>query len=73
MSLGAGVFNEVVEFIAVVLFQEQNKVGDYYNNAIDLVYNSIGSLTAIVVIDIYRLYKITPGNWTLFLKNIVKQ
>lgn len=59
MSLGIGVINETIELFSVVFLKAQNQVGDYINNAVDLVYNAVGALVAIIIIDMYRLYK-TP-------------
>ncbi len=46
---GFGALNEVVEFIAVVLFK-QTGVGGYYNTALDLVFNLLGAVAAILLI-----------------------
>ena len=61
MGLGVGLINEIVELIAVVFLNAQANVGGYLNNAIDLVYNSIGVIVAIIILDInfqYRLGKL---------------
>lgn len=61
MALGLGLINEIVELMAVVFLNAQAGVGDYLNNAIDLVYNSIGAIVAIIILDInyqYRLGKL---------------
>jgi hypothetical protein len=58
MGLGVGLINEIVELMAVVLLNAQDGVGDYLNNAIDLVYNSIGVIAAIIILDIDWQYKI---------------
>ncbi len=57
MALGTGVLNEIIELMAVVFFNAQNQVGDYFNNAVDLVFDSVGALLAILMIDFYRRYK----------------
>jgi len=57
MTLGAGVFNEINEFFAVVFFNAQEGVGDYFNNAIDLLYNLIGALLAIILIDVFSEHR----------------
>lgn len=44
-GMGAGAFNEVVEFATVVLFPSTG-VGGYYNTALDLVCNMIGATVA---------------------------
>lgn len=53
-TLGLGVLNEIVELIGVIFFQLQDKVGDYLNNAVDLVYNTIGAIIGILVIDLKK-------------------
>ena len=44
-AIGIGALNEVMEFAAVCMIPDTN-VGDYTNNALDLVCNTIGALTA---------------------------
>lgn len=61
MGLGVGLINEIVELMAVIFLNAHEGVGDYLNNAIDLVYNSIGVIIAIIILDIvwqYRLGKL---------------
>lgn len=58
MSLGVGLINEIVELMAVVFLNAQAGVGDYLNNAIDLVYNSIGIIVAIIILDINHQYRL---------------
>ena len=55
MGVGAGA--EITELLAVVFFDASAAVGDYYNNAIDLVFNLLGSLTACGYLIIYHNYK----------------
>ena len=50
---GMGALNEVVEFIATV-FLPKTHVGDYTNNALDLVSNLIGALIAMLIIRLNR-------------------
>ena len=57
MALGAGVLNEILELFAVINFHAAEEVGDYLNNAVDLVYNAVGVLLAILMIDFYNRYK----------------
>jgi hypothetical protein len=47
-SMGVSALNEIIEFSAVVFFNSQG-VGGYYNNSLDLVFNLIGILAAVVV------------------------
>ena len=42
-GMGLGVINEIVEFIAVVIFPETG-VGGYYNTLLDLIFNTLGSI-----------------------------
>ena len=47
-SMGLGVLNELIEFTAVLAFPDTN-VGGYYNTALDMVFNTLGALTAAVL------------------------
>jgi hypothetical protein len=42
-GIGFGVFNELIELLAVVFFQDTG-VGGYINNMLDLVFNTIGAI-----------------------------
>ncbi|MFO7807286.1 MAG: DUF2238 domain-containing protein [Candidatus Moraniibacteriota bacterium] len=56
-GMGLGAINEIVEFIAVVAFPETN-VGGYANTALDLVFNFLGAVAAILFIHFfYKQYK----------------
>lgn len=46
-SVGVGALNEVIEFIAVLTVPD-NGVGGYYNTVLDIVFNFIGALLAVV-------------------------
>ncbi len=46
---GLGALNEVIEFMATLLFEETN-VGDYTNMSWDLVFNLFGSIIVAVII-----------------------
>lgn len=48
MALGIGSLNEILELGAVVWFNAGAQVGDYFNNAYDLVYNLFGATLACV-------------------------
>jgi hypothetical protein len=48
-GMGLGALNEVVEFIAVLVFPSTG-VGGYYNTALDLVFNLIGVVIAVIFI-----------------------
>jgi energy-coupling factor transporter transmembrane protein EcfT len=47
-GMGLGVLNEIVEFIAVLLFPN-NGVGGYVNTSLDLIFNTLGAAVAISV------------------------
>jgi putative membrane protein len=47
-SMGLGAANEIVEFSAVMLVPHTN-VGGYYNTALDLVFNALGAIFAMLV------------------------
>lgn len=53
MSSGAGAINEIVEFIMFALLPETG-VGDYKNTALDLVFNLLGGIVAILWIAWHR-------------------
>ena len=59
ITMGLGAFNEILEFGAVIFLGAAKQVGNYFNNALDLVFNLIGSSLAVIRIIIYhkRLYK----------------
>ncbi|WP_245584670.1 DUF2238 domain-containing protein [Salipiger mucosus] len=48
-AMGLGATNEIIEFIAVLSVPETN-VGGYYNTALDLVFNALGAIGAMMVI-----------------------
>ncbi|MCD4666512.1 DUF2238 domain-containing protein [archaeon] len=50
ISLGVGAIYEIIEFFAVIILQHQG-VGDYINNALDLIFNLFGALIASVIIN----------------------
>jgi putative membrane protein len=43
IGMGLGAINELVEFLAVLVFDVSQQVGDYTNTLLDLVFNTIGS------------------------------
>jgi putative membrane protein len=48
-AMGLGAVNEIIEFTAVLLVPDTN-VGGYYNTALDLVFNALGAVTAVLII-----------------------
>ncbi len=57
IASGIGSFNEILELFAVILFDVAKEVGNYLNNAFDLVFNLIGSIIACFVIIRHRSKK----------------
>jgi len=51
-AMGLGAANEMIEFAAVVAFPHTN-VGGYVNTALDLVFNTAGALTAMVLVRLF--------------------
>lgn len=45
-GMGIGAINEIIEFSTVIMFKSTG-VGDYYNNALDSVFNAVGALIAV--------------------------
>ncbi|MDD2807388.1 MAG: hypothetical protein PHW95_02630 [Patescibacteria group bacterium] len=54
MAMGMGTIVEIVEFIGAMTFNAWDQVGDYTNNALDLVFNTLGAILAATVIYFYR-------------------
>jgi uncharacterized membrane protein YjdF len=57
IALGIGAVNELVELFAVVFFNAADRVGDYMNNAVDIVYNFLGSVVACIYLVNYKIKK----------------
>ena len=53
-SMGLGALNEIIEFILSASVEHTN-VGGYENNALDLIFNTLGALVATVYLLKYRL------------------
>lgn len=51
-AMGLGAANEMIEFVAVVVFPNTN-VGGYVNTALDLVFNTAGALTAMLLAHLF--------------------
>ena len=60
-GMGLGALNEIIEFIAVVIFG-QTGVGGYWNTALDLVFNMLGAIGAVIFIHFYYRPKIILKN-----------
>ena len=50
MVMGIGAFNELLELLGVVVLGVAKEVGDYMNNALDLLFNLLGSVVACLVL-----------------------
>jgi uncharacterized membrane protein YjdF len=48
-SMGLGATNEIIEFTAVLMVPHTN-VGGYFNTALDLVFNALGAVLAMILI-----------------------
>ena len=57
-ALGVGALNEIIEFAAVAWFQSDG-VGDYFNNALDNVFNAAGALAALAWRTHFRVERST--------------
>ena len=55
IAMGIGAFNEIIELCAVLFFEATKQVGDYMNNALDLVFNLLGSIIACMYILKYHM------------------
>ena len=53
MAIGIGALNELVEFLAVLFFNAAEQVGGYFNNSLDLLFNTLGAIIGSVVIYFY--------------------
>jgi len=51
IGMGAGAINELVEFAAVVYFPETG-VGGYFNTGLDIAFNAVGALVALLFIHL---------------------
>jgi hypothetical protein len=54
LGVGIGAFIEILELFAVLFFDVGNIVGDYLNNAIDLVFDTIGAFISAVYVLYFR-------------------
>ncbi len=50
IAMGIGAYNEILELGAVLFLNAGKQVGNYLNNAFDLVFNLIGSIIASLII-----------------------
>ena len=52
-AMGLGALNEMIEFSAVLMVPDTN-VGGYYNTALDLVFNALGAVIAMVLVRVLK-------------------
>ena len=57
MTAGFGTMIEFVELFAVLFFNAEKAVGDYFNNAVDLIINFIGASIASLLVVYYHRKK----------------
>lgn len=53
IAMGIGALNEILEFIPV-LFLETTGVGDYFNTLWDIVFNTLGAVFAVLIINLRK-------------------
>jgi len=61
MALGVGSLIEVVEFGAVAFLDAGGRVGDYWNNALDLLFNLGGASAAVLLLSYSPLRRLVRG------------
>jgi hypothetical protein len=47
--MGLGAVNEIIEFVAVLSVPDTN-VGGYLNTALDLIFNALGAIVAMLLV-----------------------
>lgn len=60
IAMGMGAINEIIEFIAVLIFDVSEQVGGYTNTLLDLIFNTIGSIIVAVVLTKSKTPLVTP-------------
>ena len=66
IAMGMGTIVEMLELSGVIIFNATG-VGDYFNNAMDLVFNTIGAFIGCTVLVFYHKKKRDPLSYILFL------
>ncbi len=54
VGMGLGAINELIEFIAVLMFDVSKQVGDYTNTLLDILFNTIGSASMAIFLVLTR-------------------
>jgi len=57
IASGIGAFHEILELLAVVFLGAAEQIGDYINNAVDLLFNFFGAVLASIYIIYYHIKK----------------
>ena len=57
IGMGLGALNEIAEFIAVLMVQSTG-VGGYFNTLLDIVFNTIGAIIAVIIIHFRKKNKL---------------
>ncbi len=60
IAMGLGSINEIIEFVAVLVFDVSEMVGGYTNTLLDLIFNTIGSIIMAVVLIKSKLPLVIP-------------
>lgn len=60
IAMGLGSINEIIEFVAVLVFDVSDMVGGYTNTLLDLIFNTIGSIIMAVVLMKSKLPLVIP-------------
>lgn len=60
IAMGLGSINEIIEFVAVLVFDVSDMVGGYTNTLLDLIFNTIGSIIMAVVLIKSKLPLVIP-------------
>jgi uncharacterized membrane protein YjdF len=50
IGMGIGALNEIIEFIPLIIFKDTG-VGGYYNTLLDIVFNTLGSIVAVIILS----------------------
>lgn len=65
LTVGMGAMNEIIELTAVLYFDVGHWVGDYQNNALDLVYNALGSILGCFYIASVKKIKVLQQEYRI--------
>lgn len=60
IAMGLGSINEIIEFVAVLIFDVSEMVGGYTNTLLDLIFNTIGSILVAIVLTKSKIPLVAP-------------